>query len=589
MPARKRRSFRGQYKKLRGCIMKNAQIIKPIAAVLGVVSLAGMGIGTAYGQAARAPVGGNPVQTLPQVNTPEKTPSVTVQVEQQNPRLQELLARTLTPTKVQVEGAKALPFEEIAQRFTPLVGHPTTIGQLIETANGVTKLYQDRGYALSFAFIPAQDFADGVVKVTVVEGYVSNIQISGDAGNVENKIRAIAAHIAADKPLRRSTFERYINVLGLLQGVKIAANVPPPTTTDGGTTLDLKVERKRLDFNMGTDFNHPGVQALATAVENGVLGLGEQLSVSALFPPGRDHQQYYAGNFAVPLGSDGLTGKLNASHYQGEPTDNAGLPSTVARRVTQDKFGGSLAYPFLLSNQRSLVGTVNAYGTHDEDRYTNTLTGALVGLKSNVRVLQTQVDFADASDGMSRKASLSISKAFDILGASKSGYTNVPGVSEQSSVDLTFLKFGGSFTQSNQWPFGLGTTFAVAGQYSHDALPTSEQITFGGPRFGLGYQPGETAGDSGWGASAELNRAFTLGYTYLQTVQPYVEFDTARVYLHSGPTYPRHLASIALGVRFGDLHHYSLDLAVGKPVGDAPVESASRSPRVNANFSYNFQ
>ncbi len=567
--------------------MRNAQIIKPIVAVLGVVSMGAAG--TAYAQAARAPVGGNPVQTLPQVNTPQQAPSVTVQVERQNPQLQQLLARTLTPSKIQIVGVQALPFEEIAKRFTPLVGHETTIGQLIETANGVTQLYQQRGYALSFAYIPAQDFADGVVKVTVVEGYVAKVQISGDAGNDEAKIRAIAAHIAADRPLRRSTFERYINVLGLLQGVKIAANVPPPTTTDGGTTLDLKVERKRVDFNMGLDFNHPGIQALATAVENGVLGLGEQLSVSALFPPGRDHEQYYAGNFSVPLGSDGLTGKLNASHYQGEPDDNPGLPSTVDRRVTQDKFGGSLAYPFLLSNQRSLVGTVSAYGTHDEDRYTNTLNGAIVGLKSNVRVLQTQIDYADASDGMSRKASLSISKAFDILGASKSAYTNVPGVVQQSGVDLDFTKFGGSFTQSNQWPLGLGTTFSIAGQYSHDSLPTSEQITFGGPRFGLGYQPGEAAGDSGWGASVELNRAFALGYTYVQTVQPYFEFDSARVYLHSGPTYPSRLASIAFGVRFGDLHHYSLDLAVGKPVADAPIESASRSPRVNANFSYNFQ
>ncbi|MGA3247038.1 MAG: hypothetical protein ABSD12_02500 [Paraburkholderia sp.] len=31
---------------------------------------------------------------------------------------------------------------------------------------------------------------------------------------------------------------------------------------------------------------------------------------------------------------------------------------------------------------------------------------------------------------------------------------------------------------------------------------------------------------------------------------------------------------------------YTLDLSVGKTVGDAPMESASRSPRFNATFSY---
>ena len=35
-----------------------------------------------------------------------------------------------------------------------------------------------------------------------------------------------------------------------------------------------------------------------------------------------------------------------------------------------------------------------------------------------------------------------------------------------------------------------------------------------------------------------------------------------------------------------DVRYYSLDLSVAKPIGDAPVESASRSPRINATFSY---
>ncbi|MCY7264997.1 POTRA domain-containing protein, partial [Pseudomonas protegens] len=79
----------------------------------------------------------------------------------------------------------SVPFEEISRRFTPLVGKDITIGELIETANGVTKLYQERGYALSFAFIPAQTFENGVVRVTVVEGYVSDVKVTGKPGAME--------------------------------------------------------------------------------------------------------------------------------------------------------------------------------------------------------------------------------------------------------------------------------------------------------------------------------------------------------------------------------------------------------------------
>jgi hypothetical protein len=35
-----------------------------------------------------------------------------------------------------------------------------------------------------------------------------------------------------------------------------------------------------------------------------------------------------------------------------------------------------------------------------------------------------------------------------------------------------------------------------------------------------------------------------------------------------------------------DAKHYTLDLSPGKVVCDAPMESASRSPRINATFSY---
>ncbi|WP_176052673.1 ShlB/FhaC/HecB family hemolysin secretion/activation protein [Paraburkholderia caribensis] len=532
------------------------------------------------------PLGGNPLEALPQIKAPEKGPNATAQIQPQAPQLQELLARHLTPTRVEVEGVKSIPFNDVAQRFTPLVGKEITIGELIEVANGVTRLYQERGYPLSFAFVPAQTFENGVVRVTIVEGYVANVTVTGKPGKTEDRIRAIAAHIAADRPLRRTTFERYINAMGLLPGVKVAANVPPPQTTDGATTLELNVDRKPFNVSTGIDFNHPGVQGLLTATENGLTSLGEQLSVSALLPKGRDNVTYLAAHGALPVGSEGMTARVDASHYRGNPKDNPGLPSYVERTVINDRIGGSVSYPFILSNARSLSGTVTAYASHDEDRFNNTITGAALGLRSQVRVLQLQADYADVQTGQARKASINVAKAFDILGAGKAGDSNIPGTTTVNPASITFVRTGASFSQTNEWPLGIGTTLATTGQYSPDTLPASEQISFGAQRFAQGYQPGETSGDSGWGASFEINRPIAPGFTYLRTFTPYVSVDMARVYLHAGTPQPKKLASVALGFRISDAKYYSLDLSVAKAVGDAPVESASRSPRINATFSY---
>ena len=532
------------------------------------------------------PVGGNPLDSIPQVNAPDKGPNVTLQVQPQAPQLQALLATHLTPTRFQVEGVKSIPFDDVAQRFTPLVGKDITIADLIQVADGVTKLYQARGYALSFAFVPAQTFENGVVRVTIVEGYVSEVKITGNPGKEEEKIRAIAEHIRADRPLRHSTFERYINVLGLLPGIKVAANVPPPQNTDGATTLELKVEHKAVNVSTGVNFNQPGVQGLLTATENGLTSLGEQLSVSALLPKGRDNVTYLAAHGALPIGSDGLVAKIDASHYRGNPVDNPGLPSYVERTVINDKFGGSLAYPLLLSNSQSLLGTVSAYASHDEDDYHNQINGAQIGLRSQVRVMQLQADYTSVQTGQVRKASVNVAQAFNILGASKSGDSNIPGLVEPNPVSLTFTRTGASFSQTNEWPLKIGTAIAMTGQYSPDSLPTSEQISFGAQHFAQGYEPGEASGDSGWGASVEVNRSFTPGFTYLQSVTPYVSFDMARVYLHAGTPSPSKLSSVSFGFRISDSKYYTLDLSVGKAVGDAPVESASRSPRINATFSY---
>lgn len=534
----------------------------------------------------RPPANGNPLEALPRIQTPSGTPPVRVEIEPNDAQLKRLLDTHLTPAKFEIDGVRAIPFADVAHHFASLVGKDVTIGRLVAAANDVTRLYEAHGYALSFAFVPAQTFNGGVVRITVVEGYVSSVRIAGNPGRTEDTIRAIADHIRNERPLKRATFERYVNALGLLPGVKIAATVQPPKTTDGATSIDLNVTRKAFNVATGIDFHHPGVQGLVTVTENGLASLGEDLSVSTLVPKGRDNQTYFAANGAVPIGSGGLVGKLNASHYRGNPVDNPGLPSYVKRTVINDKLGLSATYPLYLSNTRSVLGTLSAYASHDENSYRNTLTGAMLSLRSQVRVAQVQFDYADTHPGQTRRASLTVAKAFDLLGASKAGETNLPGAMETNPASLTFVRIGASYSQTNEWPFKIGTALALTGQYSANSLPTSEQIAFGAQRFALGYEPGEASGDSGFGASFEFNRALAFTTRYLRTFTPYVAFDMARVYLRTGTSTPNKLASVALGFRVTDDKHYSLDLSIAKAVGDAPIESPSRSPRVNATFSY---
>ncbi|SFH99936.1 Hemolysin activation/secretion protein [Collimonas sp. OK307] len=534
----------------------------------------------------RSPLQGNPADTLPKAEAPPSAPvTINIQTQAVDPALQKLLASHLTPSRFQIAGVKTLPFDQIAALFAPLANRDTTVAELLAAANKVTQMYQDRGYPLSFAFIPAQSFENNVVVVTVVEGYVKNVKIEGNPGGNEERLKQIAEQLQQERPLRRATFERVAGILSLQPGVKIVANVAPPTTTDGAADMVLTVKRRPITVGVGADYRQPGIRGLLTASTNGLTPLGEQVTVSTLQPSGPQDEKYYAINYVQPIGNDGLLGKLNWSDYRAKP-ENSALESQNIQNRYQTKTvhaGGSLSYPVILDNTHSLTVTGGAYAAENSQVLTAAppLAPISIKLSSQVRVLSAEAAWVDVKTGpeklqQTRQLSVGVYKAIDALGAKR----------ENSNVDLGFTRVTLQAAQSNQLPGGFGVAVATSVQYSSNILPTSEQIGFGGKLFGLAYPVGELAGDKGWGVSAEVNRLFPMSYTYLKTVQPYFLVDHSRVYSNSGPLTHDTLGSVALGVRFSDGRYYTLDLSLAKPVGDVPINSSSRSPRVNASYSY---
>lgn len=565
---------------------------RPLGASVGHHQLMRFALGVAFAVVATSnvyagdgsPLRGNPMDTLPTIQAPQVAPpTFHLQAPTQEQALQALLARKIVPAKFGIEGVKSIPFETVARLFAPLAGHQVTIGELVARANDVTKLYQQHGYLLSFGFVPAQDFKNGFVKIVVVEGYVAHTRITGNPGPSRAKLEAIAAHIQAERPLKRATFERYLNVLTLVPGMRIKADMKPPTRTDGATDLTLDVQRKPITVGVSLGTSDPGLRGLITVTTNGLTPLGEQMQFATIVPKGPNHEEYYAASYSQMIGSNGLSLKLDASHYRGVPHDQTLIDDNLTRHIDNKRAGATLSYPFVLNNQRRLVGSGGVYAVENSDSYQSTVSAANATSKVNIRVVNAQLSYNETTPKQARSASIAIYKGINGLGADQS--SNSPAL---GPYDLGFTRYVASASQSFVLPHQFGVVLAATGQYSPNTVPTPEQATFGGTRFGLGYPAGEVAGDSGWGASIEFNRLFRTGFAWLKTVQPYVEADTARVYLNRGQLQHDRLASLALGVRVSDQRHYTFDLSLAKPVADKPANSNNRSLRVNAAYSYRF-
>lgn len=539
---------------------------------------------TAQAQLARppAPALGNPADTLPTATpTPALMPGIDVQIQRPTPALQQQLNTRLTPTRFRIEGVQSLPFDQVAAQFAPMAGREVTIADLLKQAATVTQMYQDAGYPLSFAFVPAQSFDQGVVLITVVEGYVDKVTINGNAERTEEKIREVAAVLQQSKPLRRADFERYSRVLGLLPGMSVSATVHPPRTTDGACEMVLEVKRKPYSFNVAAEFRDPGIRAIATATVQGLTPLAEQITASALVPRGPDKESYYALNVAIPIGTDGMKLHVDASTFRSSPRSPwlTSLGFEDRYRTATQRAGVALSYPVLLNNQQDLTVKAGVYGTNTEERFTQQGTGARAEISTDSRVVHAEATYNENQETLSRSITVGLYKGVDALGA-RLNY---------SSAKLDFVRARLSATQAHALPGDFGLVLSGTAQYSNDPLPSAEQISFGGRFFGMGYRGGDLAGDKGWGLSVEINKRFPLSYTYLRTVQPYIFADTARAYLNGPSNFSMRIASVGAGIRFADNKHYQLDLGIAQPVGDLPSSTRKRSPRFNAAYAYNFE
>lgn len=532
---------------------------------------------------------GNPLDQLPEARplplAPGDTPGARVTVQAPPDPGAGRMAQVVRPTRFDIEGVNALPFDAIASRFAPLVGQTLTVAQLVAVADGATALYRERGHPLSFVFLPDQPFADGVVRVVAVEGFVSAVRIEGDAGIAEPRLRAIAERLITQRPLTLTAFERVTQLLARLPGLTVDATAALPASTDGATTLVLKVKREPYNVSVGADLRQPTPRAVLSGVWNDPLLPGSQLSASTLLGSWAREKLLTLG-YSQMVGTDGLTLKANFSSYRGYPDEALGRGASIERFNTNRRVDLAASYPLLLSARSSLTLSGGFYAVDNIDDYRAPATGRQLSEDTRVRALFAQLAYADVSPDRSRNASVMVAQGLRGAGASATVRSNVAGLAGANPARLDFTRITFDASQRDRYANKLGTALSFGAQYSPHTLAASERISFGGTRFGRGYATGDAAGDSGWGVGAEVNRLFTMDGAWLKQIEPYLLVEAARVSTQVGEPAPASLRSVALGVRFSDNRHYSLDVAVAKPTGDAAASNPARRPRVTLLLTY---
>lgn len=493
---------------------------------------------------------------------------------------QPLLMETKVNLKtVQIEGGTIYPLNELAEIYKPLIGRQASLAELIEATRNITRRYQQDGYLLSYAFLPQQNFDDSVARVVLVEGYVRDIQMQGDIGRVKSLLDKLAAKIQAERPLTRKTFERYTTLMSRIPGVTIQAQVPPPGTTDGATTLVAQASRKPFTSTLSTtEDNRNGPQALLGVSSNSQTSMGEQLSLSGLFPPGDDKEHYYRLDYSQFLDTEGTQLNVSASRYRADPDTEVlvGGGGRLSTHRENDRYSIGFSTPLIASANELLIAGSRLYAVDDKTRYDGINFPFSTELRTDVRALAFEGDWRKANARQLRILSAGVYQGFDSLGA----HTNY------DDIDLDFFRVRLSGVQSDKFLDNWQGVLSAALYWSDDTLPDSERAVFGGQNFGRGYPDDQASGDKGWGVAYEVNYSFNRDGNWVRILQPYVVIDRSRSWFNQLPVQANNLSSTALGLRFGDAKYYNVALEVAKAMSDEALDTLNRKPRYSISFSY---
>lgn len=417
----------------------------------------------------------------------------------------------LTPRRIEVEGVGAYPEARIAALTQPLVGRQIAASEIFTLAQRIERLYRDDGYFLTLVFVPQQQVADGLVRIRVVEGYISTITIEGDAGPSRARIERILNRITDSRPARVDEVERQLLLADDTPGIALRT-VLRRAGAPGASEMVVQIAHAPFDAvaaidNRGSRFQGPQ-QMYGTAGLNSPARLGDRLE-GQFFTTLTREQNYGQLNYYLPLTDSGLKLKL----YGGAGTSYPDLDLAAIGYTNDLGLAGALvSYPILRSRDRNL------YAAAQLDFYssrTQVARGADAGRvlqgQSDVRPLRIGLDgdLRDAWGGISR-ANVRLHKGLGIFNPTRPGNPT----NDRPGADPLFFKVTAQVSRlqgiwsTEDWSLNVLAT--LSGQYTWDILPNSEKFYLGGDLLGRGYYNGQVTGDRGLIGSIEAQLNFAM-------------------------------------------------------------------------------
>lgn len=435
---------------------------------------------------------------------------------------------------LEISPSELLSLKELSGIAVKYEGHEVSIADLSKVVDEINHLYESKHYPTAHAMLPAQQIANGVVKIMLIEGRVGKVTVA-HAPHTRDSFILNSVHLQSGELLRVDKLQQDISFLNHTSDLNVKA-VLQPGAKFGTSDIELQVEEPENLHSM-LFFDNAGRESVGVLrlglVEryNSLLGFRDPLTVSVYWAAGTSD---YATSYEIPLNHHGT--RLSANF------DDSQINIVSGETQSYGVAGHSTTSALALSQPLVIRPRVQFTVTMSGDYITSLLKSQNEPLSN---AIVRSLDWGGNLDVLDHRGVWSFSDNLTW------GYYSLAGTRD-------FLKYDSSMVRLQNLWWGLTGMVRITGQdNSLNYLPTVEQFQIGGVATVRGYPEGRQVGDRGYAGTVELQipsmfrRDRFLGLPLKQRLKEDIFFDTGAVYDSYRSTRPpgddRYLTSVGGG------------------------------------------
>jgi hemolysin activation/secretion protein len=480
---------------------------------------------------------------------------------------------------IQLDGNTVFTDQELKAVVADGLGVMLDLAGMKALARRISDHYRKNGYQFARAAVRAQEFKDGVLRLTVLEGRYGKIRLTGEP----ELVAGATPYFASLQPqglIESHQLERTMLIFDGNPGLSVVPSASPGVTP-GTSDLDVLIRMQTIQGgDVGVDnagSRYTGYyRAHVSWYHNSLAAFGDRAMAMLMVTD----QSMVLGSldYERPWGAEGIRWRVGYSRTSYALAEEfASLDASGLANV----WSIGLSYPLVRSQATNLTLTAGVQHKDLRDEF------AAVSLNQEKNTWSVPLALRyDHHDGLfggavsygSLTGTVGRLSMDDALTSTDEATARRAGSYGKLDFDIARIQ---SFTPA------LSAYARFSSQWASGNLDSSERLAVGGFEGVRAYPVGEGAGDAGWIAQAELR--YVVG-----DFAPYLFYDASHTRINQSPwdaasDQSHNLSGAGVGVRYlHDLWSGNLSISWradgGRPTQDVGDINYRIAFALNRNF-----